>query len=449
MELFEANTITGGAVAVRTPSTPSTRREALKMFAPPRSRSKITAQLPRKPDQPAVDAPSGVETIPLLEPLTLLEDENAVDANVPAPKKRKKAADDDEFEVPNLDVSRASSLNDSKYLEPEESKYKKAKTFEPSEEVAENLKDVTGLDESVRRMLITANPRLQVYLGLREYTPGGLRKTDLMEPIIKSVDLSNFAESQAYKENKSKDGKLSRLCKPFESASYYENQAELRGDVRTTKPYNREGLKEKPLEDLDAPATPAPDGVRRSKRAKNTRATEKMKDLQAMRDRDDEAYIFEDSVNDPPASPFFKNVKPLSKNYQKFSTKEAEQRKKAERAERARLRKEAKDLPPLSPIASIPNPQRSATPRPTTPPPLTPLLQQVAPSTPVANAPQRAAPRPKAKPKAKPKATAPVRTSGRARRPVTYQDAPSPVQTKKGASAAAETRSGRVTKPRK
>ena len=447
MEFLEANTVTGGLMLVR--PTAKSRREASKsVFQAPKSKAKTVAVLPRKPDQPAVDAPRFViETIPGLTPLTLLEDENAVDANIPTPKKRKKAADDDEFEDPGLDVSRASSLDDSKYLEPEESKYKKAKTFEPSEEVAENLKDVTGLDESVKQMLITANPRLQVYLGLREYTPGGLRKTDLMEPIVKSVDLSNFAESQAYKENKSKDGKLSRLCKPFESASYYENQAELRGDVRTTKPYNREGLKEKPLEDLDAPATPVPENVRRSKRAKNTRATQKMLDNQAMLGRD-EKFIFEDE--EPPASPFFGNIKPLSKNLQTFSTKEAQQRKNAERAERARLRKEAKELPPLSPI---PNPQRSDTPRPATPPPLTPLLQQQAPSVPVANAPQRAPPRPRAKPTAKPKAipkaAVPVRTSGRARKPVAYQDAPSPVQTKKKAPAVVTTRTGRVSKPRK
>jgi hypothetical protein len=268
-----------------------------------KSTTKTVARLPRKPDQPGFT--TRVES----------EKADAVETNNVGAKKRKNV--DASFEPDPNQEEEADLMPAAPDVE-----RKLKKKYGESEEVAAFLED-SNLPKGVIATLVNADPRLQVYLGLREKTPGGLRKTDLMEPVVKSIDLSNAAELQAYKDNNNPKS-FSRMCKKFDSGSYYEAMAEARQDSRTIKPHNNPGLDEAPR--VDAALEPAPEGVRRSGRKRNTKLSQKQKDIVEAADVIDEAKTFQDRPGDPEAETSAM-AKITSRNYKPFK-----QPKKAPRA---------------------------------------------------------------------------------------------------------------------
>ena len=227
------------------------------------------------------------ELVKALAPPVDAEKETAVETNTATIAKRgKRKREVDDFVPTEKDLESAEKEDNSDLMVPKEDDDNKEdpdKVRGASEEVAEFLKD-SNLPKDVIDRLVNADPRLQVYLGLREKTPGGLKRTDLMEPIVKSIDLSNAAMLQAYKDNGSGRGKnstYSRMCKKFKNKDYYIQKGEIIQDVRTTKPYNRAGLKEAPEIDKSEKKE-VKEGVRRSSRAINLKLTPKQLEAAAL-----------------------------------------------------------------------------------------------------------------------------------------------------------------------
>jgi hypothetical protein len=223
-----------------------------------------------------------------LAPPVDAEKEIAVETNTATVAKRgkRKRAVDEPFEPSEKDLERAEKEDSGDLMVPKDDDDKKEdpdKVYEGSEEVADFLEG-SNLPKEIIDRLVNADPRLQVYLGLREKTPGGLKRTDLMEPIVKSIDLSNAAMLQAYKDNGSGKGKnstYSRMCKKFKNKDYYIQKGEIIQDVRTTKPFNREGTKEAPEIDKSEKKEVVKPGVRRSGRARNIILTPKQLEIAA------------------------------------------------------------------------------------------------------------------------------------------------------------------------
>lgn len=270
---------------------------------------KTRPKFPRFDDQP----PSQPRAL-AIRPRVLDEAEKAVDALAPAsvidevqeiPQLRKrKRKEDVEYKPPDTEDER-DARDEAKIAidQPDETKWdkKKKKVYEPNEEVEEILSEAYLPDE-IAKIISEASPRLQVWLGFRTETPGGLKRTDLQEPVVKSIDLANAAEVQMYKENqegfvKKAGGKTAtikgRMCQDFKDAEFYRTMGDIRTDVRTIKPFNNPGFKEAPIEDKsEKPKTSA-----RPQRARNLKLTQKQKDIleseKALAEAGED-YVFED-----------------------------------------------------------------------------------------------------------------------------------------------------------
>lgn len=285
---------------------PSPPRRQRRIPQPRKTRSKF----PRFEDQP----PSQSQTL-TIRPRVLDEAQKAVDALAPTsvidevqeiPQLRKrKRKEDVEYKPPDMEDER-DARDEARIAidQPDETKWdkKKKKVYEPNEEVEEILSEASLPDE-IARIISEASPRLQVWLGFRTETPGGLKRTDLQEPVVKSIDLANAAEVQMYKENqegfvKKAGGKTAtikgRMCQDFKDAEFYRTMGDIRTDVRTIKPFNNPGLKEAPIEDKsEKPKTSAT----RPQRARNLKLTQKQKDILESEKALTEAgedYVFED-----------------------------------------------------------------------------------------------------------------------------------------------------------
>ena len=286
-------------------SPPSRRRGTV-----PKPR-KARARLARFEDQP----PSQSQTL-AIRPRVLGEADKAVDALAPAyatdevqeiPQLRKRKRKEDVEYKPPEEGDERDARDEAKIAidQPDETKWdkKKKKVYEPNEEVEEILAGASLPDE-IATIISEASPRLQVWLGFRTETPGGLKRTDLQEPVVKSIDLANAAEVQMYKENqegfvKKAGGKTAtikgRMCQDFKDAEFYRTMGDIRTDVRTIKPFNNPGLKEAPVEDKSE--KPKASATGRPQRAKNLKLSQKMKDIlesQKALEEAGEDYVFED-----------------------------------------------------------------------------------------------------------------------------------------------------------